>query len=277
MMTIQVVTKRGTSGDGTTGVVQDVINRMGFPLVQLKVDDDYGRKTLAGVLAVREQLLRGSLVMESELNYWEHLARVYEAARAFAAEKVEAGLWPRVPRSYAEIKLIFGGFDSVPRPGEKGWINITRKDPQYRIVKAELPISGPEWIHEGIAGPAAELLRRVEALGLASEVEHVGCYATRHICRNPRKRLSIHSWGIAIDINSPDNRMGSRGLLHPAIVMIARGLGFTWGGTWGSSSSERKKGMDGNTLLNLRKGFGGGKDDMHFEYYAGNSLARREW
>lgn len=49
-------------------------------------------------------------------------------------------------------------------------------------------------------------------------------------------RLSLHTWGVAIDIDPANNPMGrpwnSVTGLHPTVVEIFEGLGFTWGGRW---------------------------------------------
>jgi len=69
------------------------------------------------------------------------------------------------------------------------------------------------------------------AEGLRTELRTFdGCYCFR-LMRSSR-RLSTHSWGIAIDLNAATNRPGSHGDIHRDIVAIFREYGFSWGGKW---------------------------------------------
>lgn len=52
------------------------------------------------------------------------------------------------------------------------------------------------------------------------------------------KLLSIHSWGIAIDINAAWNQLGKEPSLSPDFVKCFTESGFEWGGEW-----KRKDGM----------------------------------
>ncbi len=44
--------------------------------------------------------------------------------------------------------------------------------------------------------------------------------------------LSIHSWGLAIDINAAWNGLGKTPTLTAGFVKCFTDAGFTWGGTW---------------------------------------------
>lgn len=62
-------------------------------------------------------------------------------------------------------------------------------------------------------------------------------------CFNIRKKrglssMSLHSWGIAIDVNAFENGLNQTPKLSPAFVKCFRDAGFDWGGTW-----TRKDGM----------------------------------
>ncbi len=43
---------------------------------------------------------------------------------------------------------------------------------------------------------------------------------------------SYHSWGVAIDLNSGTNGMGTQGDIPPPVVQVFESLGFVWGGRW---------------------------------------------
>jgi hypothetical protein len=62
-------------------------------------------------------------------------------------------------------------------------------------------------------------------------------------CFNIRKKrglqsMSLHSWGIAMDVNAFENGLGKEPNLSPGFVKCFTDAGFEWGGTW-----ERKDGM----------------------------------
>lgn len=63
-----------------------------------------------------------------------------------------------------------------------------------------------------------------------------GCYNIRRmkVVKNGKiafsSKYSLHSWGIAFDIDAAWNRLGKKGDLNPAIVEIFKKNGFDWGG-----------------------------------------------
>ena len=46
-------------------------------------------------------------------------------------------------------------------------------------------------------------------------------------------KLSIHSFGLALDINVPGNQRGTVGEMDRDVVSIFKRWGFGWGGDWG--------------------------------------------
>jgi hypothetical protein len=78
-------------------------------------------------------------------------------------------------------------------------------------------------------------LGEIQEAGLASEIrpgEYAGCYVPRFIDRDPRRGLSMHAFGLAVDFNTSTNALGTRGDMHPDVVAIFQKWGFTWGGAW---------------------------------------------
>lgn len=56
-------------------------------------------------------------------------------------------------------------------------------------------------------------------------------------CFNIRKKRgasssSLHSWGVAIDVNAAWNGFGKKPTLSPGFVKCFTDNGFDWGGTW---------------------------------------------
>jgi len=63
-----------------------------------------------------------------------------------------------------------------------------------------------------------------------------GCFNVRR--KRGLKSLSLHSWGIAIDINASWNGLDKEPTMSPELVKCFTDAGFDWGGTW-----KRKDGM----------------------------------
>lgn len=59
-----------------------------------------------------------------------------------------------------------------------------------------------------------------------------GCFNIRNK-RNGRS-MSLHSWGVAIDVNAAWNRMGAKPTLSASFVKCFKDAGFDWGGDWSS-------------------------------------------
>ena len=61
---------------------------------------------------------------------------------------------------------------------------------------------------------------------------YAGCYYPRYINRDPSNGLSLHSWGIAVDLNVPGNQRGTVGEMDRRVVAVFKRWGFAWGGDW---------------------------------------------
>jgi hypothetical protein len=98
-----------------------------------------------------------------------------------------------------------------------------------------VPILGAVTGHKALFPQLRGALREVEARGLADQIhpaEFGGCYVPRFIGHDPRKGLSLHTWGIAVDLNVPGNQRGTAGQINRDVVAIFKKWGFAWGGDW---------------------------------------------
>lgn len=82
-----------------------------------------------------------------------------------------------------------------------------------------------------------------KALKALIDTNHVNELKTWDGCFNIRKKrglssMSLHSWGIAIDVNAAWNALGATPKLSAGFVKCFTDNGFEWGGTW-----TRKDGM----------------------------------
>lgn len=103
------------------------------------------------------------------------------------------------------------------------------------IVNAEVPILGSVMCHRLVVPQLAAALGELQRKGLARLIdpsEYGGCYVPRFIGRDPRRSLSMHAFGLAVDLNVAGNYYGRRGDMDPRVVAVFGKWGFAWGGYW---------------------------------------------
>ena len=57
-----------------------------------------------------------------------------------------------------------------------------------------------------------------------------GCFNIR--LKTKGKTYSVHSWGLAVDVNAFENGYGKVPKLSPGFVHCFKAAGFDWGGDW---------------------------------------------
>ena len=106
---------------------------------------------------------------------------------------------------------------------------------QANIASADVPLLGNVMCHRLLIPQLGAALAEIERKGLASQVDsgrYGGCYVPRFIGRDPRRGLSLHAFGLALDLNVSTNHYGTRGDMDPRVVEIFSKWGFNWGGVW---------------------------------------------
>jgi hypothetical protein len=96
-----------------------------------------------------------------------------------------------------------------------------------------VPILGEVTCHKVALPQFRAALTEIVSRGLAEEIvpgEYAGCYYPRFIAGTTQP--SLHSWGIAFDVNVPGNQRGSVGEIDREVVRIFKKWGFAWGGDW---------------------------------------------
>ena len=102
------------------------------------------------------------------------------------------------------------------------------------ISTETMPIIGPMTCNTSMFPQLRAALEEIEARGLASAIhpgQYGGCYVPRFIAGTTT--LSNHAFGLAFDLNVPENLRGTVGRINRDVVSIFQRWGFTWGGTWG--------------------------------------------
>lgn len=103
------------------------------------------------------------------------------------------------------------------------------------IVSGEVPLLGTVTCHRVLFPALRGAMQQVVDEGLTELVDvddFGGCYVPRFIGRDPGRGLSLHTWGIAVDLNVQGNLPGTPGTLDPRVVEVMKSWGFAWGGDW---------------------------------------------
>jgi len=87
------------------------------------------------------------------------------------------------------------------------------------------------YCNKDLAEPLHNALTNVVKRGLVEEIKSWdGCFNIRK--KRGASSSSLHSWGLAIDINAASNRFGAKPSISPKLVKCFTDAGFDWGGTW---------------------------------------------
>ncbi|WP_426243270.1 M15 family metallopeptidase [Nocardioides sp. LHG3406-4] len=119
---------------------------------------------------------------------------------------------------------VIGGGRIAPDPA---WVSS-------HIRTEPVPILGSVTCHTVMIPQLRAALREVQTEGLADKIhpgEYAGCFYPRFIANTTQ--LSLHSFGIALDLNVPGNQRGTVGEMDRDVVEIFKKWGFAWGGDWG--------------------------------------------
>ncbi len=159
----------------------------------------------------------------------------------------------KVPNGLDEIIRMFGDIYVYIRPD--GML-----DPKWEannMVSAPIPFAIPlSWDpvkkvtsiygHKKLAAIYTAVFTEIQNKGLADKItRYGGCYNFR--AKRTSSKLSVHAWGIGLDLNPETNMQGTTGNMPDGVIKIFRAHGFIWGGDWTGKS----------------------KDPMHFQYASG--------
>jgi hypothetical protein len=93
------------------------------------------------------------------------------------------------------------------------------------------------YCNKDLVEPLSKALKNLIDTGKIAELKTFdGCFNIRK--KRGLSSMSLHSWGIAIDVNAAWNGLNVTPVLSPAFVKCFTDAGFEWGGTW-----QRKDGM----------------------------------
>jgi len=202
-------------------------------LYKAKIDADFGPKTKKAVIAFQQKYM-----VTGEVGIY-----TLSAMRNIIDDKISKESTVPVPHGDLEVCRTFGTLAYKDTLG--GRIELLGDWARKNIAKVDLPIVGKKWIHKKIVHVFEAALQDVLDADLDYEIVQFGTWSPRHKNHNPRSGISLHTWGIACDINWATNPPGKRGDIDFKLVEIFKRHGFSWGGEW-----KRR-------------------DDMHFQYATG--------
>ena len=87
------------------------------------------------------------------------------------------------------------------------------------------------YCNKDLVKPLEKALTLVVSRGLAGTIKSWdGCFNIRK--KRGLTSMSLHSWGLAVDINAAWNRLGQPSTMDKRLVDCFVEAGFEWGGNW---------------------------------------------
>ena len=200
-----------------------------------------------------------------------------------------------------EVEKLFGRFDWHDCPNNKGMVVIDDKWRKDNIVhiEHEIPIIGRVTCHKLVLFDIFRIFQRIWEAGFENQINvhdfHRlgGCYVPRHKCWDIHRRLSRHTWGVAVDIKAQvgeefvkkqlsmdkgANKLGEFSLTDKRFSKINTFMANTlfdenYGGRYGnchvalgSSYSDTYDGNPAELTADLKKKLGFNDSALHWDF-----------
>ena len=129
-------------------------------------------------------------------------------------------------RAIGNFRFVSNGDGTISQ--DRGWV-------ARHITSRRVPLLGEVTCHRAMLPQLEAALTEIRDSGLSELIkpgQYGGCYVPRFIERDGTRPLSMHAWGLAVDINVADNPAGARPKMDPRVVAVFEKWGFRWGGRW---------------------------------------------
>ena len=167
---------------------------------------------------------------------------------------------PPVPDGFDQIVRVLG--DPRPLLSADGTLSATNRArwEEQTLARGTLPFPIPLdarnpaagvkrtfYAHRKLVPTFERIFGEIDRLGLRGAITSWdGLYDFRPV-RGTTRRLSLHAFGAALDLNAAGNALGEAGDMPATLIEIFEHFGFYWGGR-----------------------FRGRRDPMHFQYAIGD-------
>jgi hypothetical protein len=128
------------------------------------------------------------------------------------------------------LKEVFGEFSAALDPADPAFFRV---DPVWarNLVTRTVPLLGRLTCHRRFMADLVGVMRAIERRGLGSRIHSTaGCFNARTVGRSPSNPPSFHAYGAAVDINAPENALGTTPTMDRVVVSLFEAAGFNWGG-----------------------------------------------
>lgn len=200
------------------GTIQKRLKELG--LYEAQIDDDFGGLTLTAVIIFQKQ---------SNLNADGVVGPItWKALKLPAMTLPMTSIPVAVPNGIKEIRAMFG--DPLESGHWEAYAGFCATPEELdHVFTYQWKNRNGFWCNKHVVTAFQRAFDCIVAADLAHEIlTFDGCYNVRYI--RGRKKLSTHSWAIAIDLNAETNRLGATPQMHEGVVACFENNGFTWGG-----------------------------------------------
>lgn len=140
----------------------------------------------------------------------------------------------QVPKTEKELNALYGEVTYTEL--SKGAVKMTGlwEKKSLVILKNPAGCGVPIQLHRVLAETFEVCLSRALVVCPTYKVTQLGGYCPRHKMNDPRRGLSIHSWGAAFDINWATNGVGKKAPhdIPEEFAKVFEDAGWVWGGRW---------------------------------------------
>lgn len=147
-----------------------------------------------------------------------------------------------MPLTQAQIEQTFGKFTSRDDPDRKGaiiitgdWIlhNLAEITPPFTLTSGAGTLMKKIICHVRIADTLEAVLGDLKDAAYTQLINTFdGCWVPRHMSWDPKRPLSHHCWGIAVDVNARLFPYDVRRQQDLRLISAFCRRGFQWGGDW---------------------------------------------
>lgn len=228
--------RSGSKGEEVK-IVQQALIELGY-LPKGSDDGGFGPRTEAALIKWEQERYADAEVSSEEFAYFKTVVKGIQPPTTAPAGTAALKL-PAIPKGYDGLIQLFG------KPWEDGSKDAEgNPDGMNWWAKHQAKVKVPEvfnfnkrdevYVNAYIAPVVAATFEEIARCGLAGEIKTFdGCFKVRPIRgyenANP-PRYSIHTWGMAIDVNAAENGLGVVPKLSPQLVACFKKFGWVWGG-----------------------------------------------